>query len=263
MSERVWFMTEASAGLQRRWAIPILEQGDKIAATARDARALDDLVETYGDRLLPIELDIANRADDFAAIAQAHDHFGRLDVVVNNAGYCQLGRVDELSEREVRDQMETNFFGALWISQAALPYLRQSSGHLIQVSSIWGVTAFPNVGIYTASKWALAGLSEALAMEMAALKVRVTLIEAGVANDCGGDYYPTFPAPLTGHTGAPDVSKSLQTQVLSELADPNESTTVLLRVVEAADPPLRVFVGISTLSIVSGTYDRHLRTWQY
>ena len=135
---------------------------------------------TYGDALLPIRLDVTDRDADFAAVKQAHDHFGRLDIVVNNAGYGQFGFVEELSEQEARDQIETNVFGALWITQAALPYLReQGSGHIIQVSSIGGITAFPDVGMYHASKWALEGFSQSLAQEVAPFGVHVTLIEPG------------------------------------------------------------------------------------
>ena len=123
---------------------------------------------------------MTDRDADFAAVAQAHDHFGRLDIVVNNAGYGQFGFIEELSEAEARDQIETNVFGALWITQAALPFLRaQRSGHIIQVSSIGGITAFQNVGIYHASKWALEGFSQALAQEVAPFGVHVTLIEPG------------------------------------------------------------------------------------
>ena len=131
-------------------------------------------------QILPIRLDVTDRDADFAAVKQAHDHFGRLDVVVNNAGYGQFGFIEELSEADARDQIETNVFGALWVTQAALPYLRaQRSGHIIQVSSIGGITAFQNVGIYHASKWALEGFSQSLAQEVASFGVHVTLIEPG------------------------------------------------------------------------------------
>ena len=178
VSEKVWFITGTSRGFGREWAIAALQRGDKVAATARNTEALDDLVERYGDALLPIRLDVTDRDADFAAVKQAHDHFGRLDIVVNNAGYGQFGFVEELSEQEARDQIETNVFGALWITQAALPYLReQGSGHIIQVSSIGGITAFPDVGMYHASKWALEGFSQSLAQEVAPFGVHVTLIE--------------------------------------------------------------------------------------
>ena len=180
MTEKVWFITGTSRGFGREWAIAALERGDKVAGTARDTSTLDDLAAKYGDALLPIALDVTDRDADFAAVKQAHDHFGRLDIVVNNAGYGHFGFIEELSEKDARDQIETNVFGALWITQAALPYLRaQRSGHIIQVSSIGGITAFQNVGIYHASKWALEGFSQALAQEIASFGIHVTLIEPG------------------------------------------------------------------------------------
>ena len=160
MGAKVWFITGTSRGFGREWTIAALKRGDSVAATARDVSTLDDLVADYGDALLPIALDVTDRDADFAAVKTAHEHFGRLDVVVNNAGYGQFGFIEELSEAEARDQIETNVFGALWITQAALPYLReQGSGHLIQVSSIGGISAFAGLGAYHASKWALEGFS--------------------------------------------------------------------------------------------------------
>lgn len=180
MAEKIWFITGTSRGFGREWAVAALERGDKVAATARDTSSLDDLVERYGDAILPIELDVTDRDADFAAVARAHDHFGRLDVVVNNAGYGLFGFVEEVSESEARAQIETNVFGALWVTQAALPYLReQRSGHIVQVSSIGGISAFPNVGLYHASKWALEGFSQSLAQEVESFGIHVTLIEPG------------------------------------------------------------------------------------
>src|ERR1700712_3933980 len=160
---KVWFITGASRGFGREWAIAALERGDSVAATARDTATLADLVEKFGEAILPIRLDVDDREADLAAVQQAHDRFGRLDVVVNNAGFGQFGMIEEISEAEARAQFETNVFGALWITQAALPYLRaQGSGHIVKVSSIGGISAFPNIGIYNASQWALEGISQAL-----------------------------------------------------------------------------------------------------
>src|SRR5690348_4368158 len=115
MSTRAWFITGASRGFGREWTIGALERGERVAATARDTTSLDDLVERFDDLILPVALDVTDRAAVFAAVAAAHERFGRLDVVVNNAGYGQFGMVEELSEAEVRDQIETNLFGALWV----------------------------------------------------------------------------------------------------------------------------------------------------
>lgn len=206
VTEKIWFITGASRGFGRAWASAALERGDKVAATARDTASLDDLAGKFGDALLPLRLDVTDREADFAAVAQAHKHFGRLDVVVNNAGYGHFGFVEELSEQDARDQLETNVFGALWITQAALPYLReQRGGHIIQVSSIGGITAFPLVGMYHASKWALEGLSQALAQEVAPFGVHVTLIEPGGFDTdwAGPSARHSRPCPPTTTCGPP------------------------------------------------------------
>jgi NAD(P)-dependent dehydrogenase (short-subunit alcohol dehydrogenase family) len=153
---KVWYMTGTSRGFGRAWAHAALARGDKVAATARNTDSLKDLVESFGDDILPIALDVTDREASIAALQAAHKHFGRLDIVVNNAGYGHFGMVEETTEQEARAQMETNFFGALWTTQAAIPLLRgQRGGHLVQVSSMSGVVAFPSVGLYSASKWAL------------------------------------------------------------------------------------------------------------
>ncbi|MDQ1579184.1 MAG: hypothetical protein QOE21_1871, partial [Microbacteriaceae bacterium] len=168
MAEKTWFITGTSRGFGREWAIAALERGDRVAATARNTDTLSDLVERFGDAVLPIELDVTDRDADFAAVAKAHDFFGRLDVIVNNAGYGQFGFLEEVSEEQARAQIDTNVFGAMWVTQAALPYLRkQGSGHIVQVSSIGGISAFPGLGLYHASKWALEGFSQSLAAEVA------------------------------------------------------------------------------------------------
>jgi len=263
VSEKVWFITGTSRGFGREWAIAALERGDKVAATARNVATLDDLVAKYGDALLPIQLDVNDRDADFAAVKQAHDHFGRLDIVVNNAGYGQFGFVEELSEQEARDQIETNVFGALWVTQAALPYLReQRSGHIIQVSSIGGITAFPNIGMYHASKWALEGLSQSLAHEVASFGVHVTLIEPAIfSTDWGGSsakHATRLPAYDEAHA-AVDAARS---QRGAAPGDPKASAAALLKVVDAEEPPLRVFFGASPLQRAKDDYEGRLRTWE-
>jgi NAD(P)-dependent dehydrogenase (short-subunit alcohol dehydrogenase family) len=134
---KVWFITGTSKGFGHVWAAAALDRGDRVAATARDTESLASLVERHGDAILPIALDVTDKTAVDAAVAQAHDHFGRLDVVVNNAGYGLFGTIEEITEQQARAQIETNLFGALWVTKAALPYLReQGSGHIIQVSSI-------------------------------------------------------------------------------------------------------------------------------
>src|ERR1700748_3731733 len=142
-------ITGASRGFGKLWAEALLQRGDKVVATARDLSALDDLVNKYGDNILPLQLDVNDRAADFAAVQKAKAHFGSIDVLINNAGYGLFGAVEETSEQEAREQMETNFFGLLWVTQAVIPIMReQGHGHIIQLSSILGLVAVPVLGLY-------------------------------------------------------------------------------------------------------------------
>lgn len=263
MTEKVWFITGTSRGFGRAWTIAALERGDKVAATARNTASLDDVAQKYGDALLPIRLDVTDRAADFAAVKQAHDHFGRLDIVVNNAGYGQFGFVEELSEQDARDQIETNVFGALWITQAALPYLReQGSGHIIQVSSIGGIAAFPSLGMYHASKWALEGFSQALAQEVAPFGVHVTLIEpGGFDTDWAGDS-ARHAEPIAAYDDVRAAVQAERSRRWASLGDPSASAAALLKVIDAEKPPLRVFFGASPLETAKADYLSRLRNWE-
>src|ERR1700753_848986 len=188
MSDRIWFITGASRGLGRSFAQAALAAGDRVAATARDTSTLDDLVAEHGDAIVPIELDVTDRDAAFAAVAQAHERLGRLDVIANSAVYGVSGAIEELSEEQARRQIEVNLFGALWVTQAALPILRaQGSGWIVQVSSIGGLAAFPLTGIYHASKWALEGFSESLRQEVASFGINVLMVEpSGFRTDWAG-----------------------------------------------------------------------------
>ena len=261
MTSRVWFITGASRGLGRQWAIAALDRGDRVAACARNPEALDDLVQTYGGALHPIRLDVTDHDRCFAAVGEAHRRFGRLDVVVNNAGYGQYGFVEELSEAQARAQMETNFFGALWVTQAALPYLRaQHSGHIIQVSSIGGVTAFPNLGIYHASKWALEGLTQSLAAEVADFGVHVTLVEpAGFATDWIDRAGESEQLAAYDDERVKFEQARLQRNVRP--GDPQASAAAILKVVDAEQPPLRVFFGANALGWARADYESRLANW--
>ncbi len=263
VADKVWFITGTSRGFGREWAIAALQRGDKVAATARDTATLGDLAEKYGDALLPIQLDVTDRDADFAAVRQAHDHFGRLDIVVNNAGYGHFGFIEELTEQEARDQLETNMFGALWVTQAALPFLRaQRSGHIIQVSSIGGITAFQNVGIYHASKWALEGFSQALAQEVAPFNVHVTLVEPGGFDTDWAGPSSKRSMPLPDYREVHEAADRARAQRVSKPGDPKASAAAILKVVDADEPPLRVFFGEAPLQLAKADYESRLKTWE-
>jgi NAD(P)-dependent dehydrogenase (short-subunit alcohol dehydrogenase family) len=262
MASKTWFITGTSRGFGREWAAAALERGDRVAGTARDPGTLDDLAERHGDALLPMALDVTDRDAAFEAVRRAHEHFGQLDVVVNNAGYGQFGMVEELSEQEAREQIETNLFGALWVTQAALPLLReQGSGHLLQVSSIGGISAFPGIGMYHASKWALEGLSQALAQEVQGFGIHVTIIEpGGFSTDWGGSS-ARHAQPLDAYAERHEASQQRRATGARSAGDPTASAQAILRIVDAEEPPLRCFLGRAPLGMAEQDYERRLANW--
>jgi NAD(P)-dependent dehydrogenase (short-subunit alcohol dehydrogenase family) len=262
---KVWFVTGSSRGLGREFVEAALSRGDRVAATARTTAGLNDLVVAYGDAVLPLEMDVTDRAAVFATVRRAAEHFGRLDVIVNNAGYAQVGAVEELTEQELRDQLETNVFGAVWVVQAALPYLReQRSGHIIQLSSAAGVIAMPLGGAYHASKWALEGLNEALAGEVADFGVKVTIIEpAGFATRGGKNPDPLANGHLARtHPAYEGLRRRLAALVGKQPAgDPAAAAQALLKIVDSENPPLRVLFGQGFYPLLKQAYADRLKTW--
>jgi NAD(P)-dependent dehydrogenase (short-subunit alcohol dehydrogenase family) len=257
---KTWFITGTSRGFGRLVAERALERGDSVAGTARDVATLKDLTETYPDRFLPLALDVTDRAADVAAVTEAQERFGRLDVVVNNAGYGHFGYIEELSEAEVRAQVETNVFGALWVTQAALPFLReQGSGHIVQISSIGGVRAFPGIGAYHLSKWALEGFSDALAQEVEDFGISVTIIEpGGYSTDWAGpsakhsDPLPAYQAKHDASAAAPRFAKR---------GEPAAAARAILTAVDADKPPLRLILGTPAFDMAHAAYAERVQTW--
>jgi NAD(P)-dependent dehydrogenase (short-subunit alcohol dehydrogenase family) len=259
---KTWFITGTSRGFGHQWAIAALDRGDKVAATARDTASLDELVTKYGDAILPIKLDVTDRDAAFAAVRQAHDHFGRLDVVVNNAGYGHFGMVEEVTEDEIRAQLETNVLGVLWVTQAALPYMReQGSGHIIQVSSIGGISAFISTGAYHASKWALEGFSQSLSQEVARFGIKVTLVEpAGYSTDWSGSSAKhSTPLPAYDQTRE-DATRARATRFPAP-GNPVATREAILTLVDSDNPPLRLFLGEAPLRIAVADYGARLASW--
>jgi NAD(P)-dependent dehydrogenase (short-subunit alcohol dehydrogenase family) len=258
---KVWFITGTSRGFGRVWAEAALARGDKVAATARDLKSLTPLLDRYADRVAAMALDVTDRAAVFRAVAQAHERFGRLDVAINNAGYGLFGAIEEISEANARAQIDTNLFGALWVTQAVLPIMRaQGSGHILQVSSIGGVNAFPTVGLYHASKWGLEGFSQSLAAEVAGFGIKVTLIEpGGYATDWGGSSAvrsSEMPAYAAARAGIASLRGTFKP------GDPQATAAAILKVVDAAEPPLRIFLGTTGLPMTRAEYAKRLQVWE-
>lgn len=256
---KVWFVTGSSKGFGRAFVEAALERGDRVAATARNTGSLADLVEKYGDAVLALPLDVTDAEQVNAAVRTAHETFGRLDVVINNAGYGLFGAAEEASLQQVREQMETNFFGAVSVTTAVVPILReQGSGHIIQISSIGGVTTFPTLSAYHASKWALEGYSDSLAQELAGFGVNVTIVEPGGFDTDWGGSSATFADPQPQY----DHFREAMAQAFSGgVPKPVGFGSAILKVVDAEQPPVRVFFGEAGLHILPSVYQQRLATW--
>ena len=258
-SSKVWFVTGTSSGFGRVWTEAALKRGDRVAATARNVGELDELVKAYGDAILALPLDVTDRDAVFAAVGQAHQHFGRLDVIVSNAGYGYMGAIEELEAEQAKASFDTNVFGTLWVIQAALPILRaQASGHILTVSSIGGVIAFPTGGTYTATKFAVEAMSEALAAEVAAFGIKVTIIEPG--------HFTTGFRAAVQSPPVIDVYNTIRHAIRSsfkpeDFGDPAATAAAIFEAVDADEPPLRLVLGSTTISKFKAVYQARLSNW--
>ncbi|MBQ0990942.1 SDR family oxidoreductase [Micromonospora sp. PSH03] len=256
---RTWFITGASRGLGRAFADAALDRGDRVVAAARTI-AQGDFDEKYADRLLTLPLDVTDRAAVIAAVNTAVEHFGRLDIVVNNAGTLSMGMIEEFTEAEARAQFEVNLFGALWVSQAVLPHLRaQRSGHIVQVSSIAALGGFPSTGLYSASKFALEGMSEALAMEAAAFDIKLSIVQPG---GYWTDLYTSVRATTPMDAYAP-LRAELERQWAEGSIDsePRLAADALLQLVDSDEPPLRLLLGSMVYDLAFDIARRRMDTW--
>jgi NAD(P)-dependent dehydrogenase (short-subunit alcohol dehydrogenase family) len=261
MASKVWFITGTSRGFGHIWARAALARGDRVAATARDVGPLQPLVEQYGDRVAAITLDVTDKSAVGRAVAETVARFGRIDVAVNNAGYGLTGMVEEVSEAQARAQIETNLFGALWVTQAVLPHMRaQMSGHIIQVSSIAGITTFPDLGLYSASKWGLEGFSRSLALEVAEFGIKVTIVEPSAFKTNGLGTFVVRATPLPAYDGAREAIARIRGNIPQ--GDPEATGAALLAVIDAEEPPLAVFFGTPGLLMTRPDYAQRIETWE-
>jgi NAD(P)-dependent dehydrogenase (short-subunit alcohol dehydrogenase family) len=254
---KTWFITGAGRGLGRAIAAAALARGDSVAVTSRRLADVAEFAERSGERALPLALDVKDRCAARAMLAAAYDRFGRLDVVVNNAGRGLVAAIEEAGEEEARDVIETNLLGVLWVTQAALPILRaQGGGHVVQISSGGGVLSWPVNGVYQASKWGIEGMSEALAQEAGQLGIKVTICQVGhMETELGRTVTPQGPlieayAPLRQ-----------QLTTYRKGNDPNELAAKLLKVVDLDQPPLRVLLG-RPLADIRKAYEERLALWE-
>lgn len=265
---RVWLITGSSAGFGRALTAAVLQHGDRVVATARKPEQLQDLVDRYPQTAAAVRLDVTNPQEIGEAVQATLEQFGRLDVLVNNAGYGTTGALEEISPETIQRQFATNVFGPLELMRAVLPILRQQrSGHILNLSSVGGFVGFPSTGIYCATKFALEGLSEQLAQEVAALGIRVTIVEPGAfRTDFNGrslsqpdhriEDYATVTGPFLQWLADMDGKQP---------GDPAKAAQAMIDVVESPNPPLRLALGADAVGAMRdklAAVAAELDTWE-
>ena len=265
---RTWFITGASTGFGRHLAEEVLKAGGNVIATARKPDQVADFEQRYPGKAKALKLDVTSQSQVDAAVNLAIAHFGRIDVLVNNAGYGLAGAIEEASEAEYLPMFETNVFGLLRVTRAFLPHLRsQRSGHILNLSSIGGLVATPGMGYYNSTKFAVEGLSEALAAELAPLGIHVTIVEPG-----------PFRTDFLGRSGvlaeqqiedyeatAGNTRKYFADQDGKQKGDPIRAVHAMMQVVESPHPPLRLVLGAAALQRLRSKLDtlqREVAAWE-
>lgn len=261
-AEKVWFITGSSRGFGRVWTEAVLKRGDKVAATARNVESIMDLKEKYGNNVLTLELDVTRPGQAKSAIEAAYAYFGKLDVILNNAGYSLVGTIEEASADDIRALYETNILGTVAVIQAALPLLRQQGkGHILGVSSGLGHLAYPLIGYYCSSKWAFEAIHESLANEIKQFGINVTIIEPGAyATEFGSQASIKFAA-------SQPVYDDLRNQIIERLrgmerGNPESTPEAIFKVVDAGEPPLRLSLGKNNLPEIRAAYSNRLKVWE-
>ncbi len=270
---RIWFITGSSKGLGRALAETLLEQGETVVLTARNPKLIADLAASFPEHTLAVQLDVTKPQEVQEAVKQAIAKFGRIDVLVNNAGYGILGAIEEVSNEEARRQFETNFFGVLEVQRTVLPYMRQQcSGHIINISSVGGFVSYAGTGIYNGTKFAIEGISEALAQEVTPLGIKITIVEPGafrtdfvtrslVISDSEIKDYEAVIGEM--RQGARDIlDHKLEFQ---EPGDPKKAALAIIQAVNSNNPPLRLALGEDAISAINAKLESmktELDTWK-
>jgi len=247
---KVWFITGCSTGFGRHLAMEALQQGNQVAVTSRNTDDVKDIVSQFPDKAVAIKLDVTNSQEVAAAVKQAQEKFGRIDVLVNNAGIGYFGAIEESEEAEYRRMFEINFFGLASVTNAVLPIMRsQRSGHIINISSIGGMVAFPGVGFYNATKFAVTGYSEALAKETAPLGIKVTVIApSGFRTDWAGRSANNTKIVIDDYAATAHTNQNtIRGYSGNQPGDPVRAAKAIIKVVEADKPPVRLLLGAGAL----------------
>lgn len=253
-TDKVWLITGSSTGLGRALAQAVLERGYYLVATARQPEQLKELSDRYPDRVTTIALDVTNAQSIQQAVEAALNAYNRIDVLVNNAGYGTVGAIEEVNDDDIRRQFDTNLFGAINVTRAILPTLReQRSGHILNISSANGISAFAGVGIYSATKFALEAISEALAQEVKPLGIKVTIIEPGSSRtNFSSRALSTLSHQINDYAQTSGkIMQRLQERDGKQPNDPAKAAAAMIQVVESDNPPLRLALGEDSVSLIT------------
>lgn len=242
---KVWFVTGSSRGLGLAIVEAALESGASVIATARKPEQLQHLQEKYGDRVFPLALDVANNDEVIKAVSTGHQKFGRLDVVVNNAGYADVASVEDVNMDDFRAQIDTNFYGVVHVSKAVAPILRQQhSGHIFQISSVGGRINSPGLAAYQSAKFAVGGFSGSLSQELAPFGVKVTVIEpGGIATDFAGSSMKTPPVSEPYQQTVGSFAAFVRTLTGVGPSKPDKIAEIIIKLLDVEDPPAKLLVG--------------------
>ena len=248
---KVWLITGSSRGLGRALAEAVLAQGHKLIATARNPTQLIGLGARYGSRVRAVALDVTDEHAAARAIEAAIDTFGRLDVLVNNAGYGNVSSIEDTSDADFRAQIETNLFGVVNVTRAAIPIMRrQRSGHIIQISSIGGRRGTPGLGAYQTAKWGVEGFSEVLAKEVVPLGIKVTIIEpGGFRTDWSGSSMTIYPTRPEYDSTVGEVARFQRSYDGAQPGDPAKAAAVIIHITSLDEPPLRLLLGTDAVQL--------------
>ena len=268
MKNKVWFITGCSSGFGKALCKQLLARGEKVVATARNTDTLKDIeLLATPNQLLVLPLDVTSTIQIKEGVEKANSHFGKIDVLINNAGFGQTGALEEVSEEVVRKSFDTNVFGLIEVTRAVLPHMRsQKSGHIINLSSVAGIAAIGGAGIYAATKFAVEGLSEALAAEVAPFNIKVSLIEPGsFRTEFASGSLKTPPEMKEYDESLAATRKFYKTIGGNQPGDPEKAVSAIIALVDHPHPPLRLVLGKVALQRVRTkieNFEKELNEWE-
>jgi len=249
---KVWFITGSSRGLGRSLTEAVLNSGDKVAATARDITQLNDLVTRFTDQILPIALDVTDYERVYASVAEAVKHFGRIDVLVNNAGFGIIGAAEAYTDEQMRSQLETNLYAPIEITRAVLPYMRnQGEGRILQISSIGGRVGNAGLTMYQAAKFGLGGFTEALAKEVAPLGIYVTSVEPGGFRTDWAGASMTYAREIEGYEMVNQRTALFKGGKFVPVGDPEKAAKVMVELASHPAPPVHLVLGSEAIGMLN------------